>query len=144
MSYFVRRGKLLRGVLCMGASKIKLSWKRLDAGRAAAMWAGLLALALNSAVAQVVRNKPTSDEPTDFSNESVLLAAPMRCAMCCALSPDEKWVATGYGRWAHVGQVCVWDVVTGKIRWHANEERGVRAIAVSPDGAFVASGNYGG
>src|SRR5439155_1974467 len=89
---------------------------RSGGARAAITVAALLALALGSAVAQPVSDKPVADEPTDFSSESVLLAAPMRCAMCCMLSPDEKWVATGYGRVTHVGQVCVWDVTTGRIR----------------------------
>src|SRR5947208_2268427 len=69
------------------------------------------------AAAQIATPSLRPDEPTDFSGESTLLAAPMRCAMDCALSPDEKWIATGYGRYTHLGQVCVWELATGKIKW---------------------------
>src|SRR5262245_14002429 len=85
-------------------------------------------------------NKPSeaAAEPTDFANESEWLAAPTRFAMCSALSPDETWVATGYGRWTDAGQVRVWNAATGKSIWHAREERGVRSVVISPDGSLVA------
>src|SRR5207253_2013628 len=43
-----------------------------------------------------------------------------------------------------VGRLRVWDVTTGKVRWEARETRGIRRVAISPDGSLVASGNYGG
>ncbi len=74
------------------------------------------------------------------------LIASTRYTWGTALSPDETWVAVSYGHWgaAEAGQVRVWDLATGKSKWAANEPRGARAIAVSPDGSLVASGNFGG
>ncbi len=74
------------------------------------------------------------------------IIASTRLAWATALAPDESWVAVGYGHWARAeaGQVRVWELATGKPKWVANEQRGVRAIAVSPDGSLVASGNFGG
>jgi len=85
-----------------------------------------------------------SAEPTDFASTSEWIAARTRCAMSSALSPDETWIATGYGRATNSGQVWVRDAVTGKSKWHAREDRGVRSVTISPDGSLVASGNYGG
>src|SRR5687768_14396433 len=74
------------------------------------------------------------------------IVANTRLTWSTALSPDESWVAVSYGHWsnADTGQVRVWDVATGKTRWVAREPRGVRAVAISPDGTLVASGNFGG
>lgn len=74
------------------------------------------------------------------------LVANLQFAWGTALSPDESWVAVSYGHWSHgeAGQVRVWDLKTGQSRWHAREPRGVRGIAISPDGRLVASGNFGG
>src|SRR5262245_5184731 len=108
------------------------------------VFVGSLCPLASTAKAQAGTEPSAREEPTDFGAEYSLLAAPVRGAMCCTLAPNESWVATGYGRWPHLGQVCVWDVATGKLRWRANEERGVRTVVASPDGALVASGNYGG
>src|SRR5439155_5883680 len=112
MSYFARRDQLL----------ISLPMSPSNSNQSRAWSAGLLALALGSAAAQPIPHQPAADEPTDFSSESTLLAAPMRCRMVCALSADEKWVATGYGRYTHLGPVGGWDVATGKCRWRDRED----------------------
>jgi len=83
-------------------------------------------------------------EPTEFLTEPKLLAARVRFAWCSSLSHDGIWMATGYGGWGSVGEVCVRDVRTGKMLWRAREERGVRTVAVSPDDSLVVSGNFAG
>ncbi|HEX5106759.1 MAG TPA: hypothetical protein VFV87_23225 [Pirellulaceae bacterium] len=88
----------------------------------------------------------TSAEPIEFLAPPDLLVARTRMAWASALSPDEKWVATGYGHWGsnEAGRVVVWDLETGQPQWEAREPRGVRSLALSPDGMLVASGNFGG
>src|SRR5436190_20921951 len=55
--------------------------------------------------AKAGRQAETTSEPTAFVAEAELLAAPTRGAWCSALSPDETWIATGYGRWTSAGHV---------------------------------------
>jgi len=84
-------------------------------------------------------------EPTDFAKAAEFIVAPTRFAWWSASSPDESWIATCYGIYqADVGRVRVWDARTGKVIWEAGETRGIRRVAVSPDGSLVASGNWGG
>src|SRR5262245_10968588 len=85
-------------------------------------------------------------DPIDVLTPPENLIATTRLAWATALSPDETWVAVGYGHWnvSDAGQVRVWDLTTGKPKWIADEPRGVRAVALSPDGTLVASGNFGG
>jgi WD40 repeat protein len=85
-------------------------------------------------------------EPLDFLSPAELLVARTRFAWCSSLAPDETWLATGYGHWAgnEAGRVIAWDLTTGAPKWQASEPRGVRSVAVSPDGSLVASGNFAG
>jgi WD40 repeat protein len=87
----------------------------------------------------------TANEPSDWQGPAEAVVAPTRIAWCCALSPDESWTAACYGHFqGDVGRLRVWDMKTGKVRWEARESRGIRRVAISPDGTLVASGNYGG
>lgn len=85
-------------------------------------------------------------EPLDFLSPPELLVARTRFAWSSALAPDETWLATGYGHWGanEAGRVIVWDLAKAAPRWQASEPRGVRSVAVSPDGRLVASGNFAG
>src|SRR5436190_11795075 len=87
----------------------------------------------------------SSGEPTDFESSSTPLVAPTRIAWCAVWSPDETWIAACYGFFqGDMGRICAWDVKTGAVRWQAQGARGIRRVAISPDGALVASGSYGG
>jgi WD40 repeat protein len=83
--------------------------------------------------------------PLEIRSPSATIVAPTRFAWCCELSPDETWLASCYGFFqGDVGRIRVWDLRTAKVKWEASEARGVRRVAISPDGSLVASGNYGG
>jgi WD40 repeat protein len=83
--------------------------------------------------------------PIDVESPSAAIVAPTRIAWCCELSPDETWLAACYGYFqGDVGRIRIWDLKTGKVKWEAHEDRGVRSVTISPDGLLVASGNYGG
>jgi WD40 repeat protein len=108
-----------------------------------------IALALSACIAgpvtaQELAAKPS--EPLDFLSPAELLVARTRFAWCSSLAPDETWLATGYGHWAgnEAGRVVVWDLAKGAPKWQANEPRGVRSVAISPDGSLVACGNFAG
>jgi WD40 repeat protein len=38
----------------------------------------------------------------------------------------------------------VWDLKSGTVKWEVRERRGIRRVAISPDGKLVATGNWGG
>ncbi len=84
-------------------------------------------------------------EPTDFNGPSEVIVAAVRSAWRSVLSPDESWIATGYGQNAgDAGRLKVWDLKSGNLKWEARASRGIRGVAVSPDGKLVASGDYAG
>jgi WD40 repeat protein len=83
-------------------------------------------------------------ESTEFLTPAETIVAPTRLAWCSPLSPDGTWIATGYGSWSGEGQVRAWDLATGQPRWQVRESRGVRAVAISPDGLLVAAANFNG
>ncbi len=84
-------------------------------------------------------------QPADINGPSEVLVAASQGAWCSALAPDESWIATGYGQYqGDVGRLKIWDLKTGQVKWEAREARGIRIVAVSPDGSIVASGNFGG
>jgi WD40 repeat protein len=86
-----------------------------------------------------------SSEPVDFGGPSEAIVAAVRCAWRSVLAPDESWIATGYGQNAgDAGRLRLWDLKSGQAKWEAREARGIRGVAVSPDGLLVASGNYAG
>ena len=103
-------------------------------------------LALCAVLSTVCGQTPKSPDLIDVLTPPENLIGSTRLAWATALSPDETWAAVGYGHWgiAEAGQVRVWDVKSGQPKWTAYEPRGVRAIAVSPDGSLVASGNFAG
>src|SRR5690242_3880169 len=61
-------------------------------------------------------------------------------------SPDGQWLITAHGGWDkdEGGEARVWDVETGDMKFVIPNERGVRTVAWSPKGTFLAAGNYGG
>jgi WD40 repeat protein len=86
-----------------------------------------------------------SSAPIQIESSATAIVAPTRCAWCCELSPDESWLVACYGFFqGDLGRIRVWDLNTGRIKWEAVERRGVRRVAISPDGSLIASGNYGG
>jgi WD40 repeat protein len=123
-----------------------MSTDRLPA-RLCTLTLGLIGLfAIVSAAVRAEEAPGNRAEPLDFLSPPELLVARTRYAWCSSLAPDETWIATGYGHWGsnEAGRVIVWDLATSKPRWQAPEPRGVRSVAVSPDGTLVASGNFGG
>lgn len=109
-----------------------------------AAWLLLAALSPASVPAQST-TPPAATEPVDFLAPAELIVSPTRYAWGAILSPDESWFAVGYGHWSNeAGRVCVYETKSGKLIWSAREARGVRGLTVSPDGAIVASGNFGG
>jgi WD40 repeat protein len=120
---------------------------------AARAWFAILAIPVIAAAQQTVLPGPasavgqgeTAVEPIDFEGPGQKIVAPTRIAWCSALSPDETWLATCYGVYqGDVGRLRVWDLKTGKVKWEAREDRGIRRVAISPDGSLVASGNWEG
>jgi WD40 repeat protein len=87
----------------------------------------------------------TASQAIEIESPSTAIVAPTRFAWCCELSPDESWLVACYGFFqGDIGRIRVWDLKTGKTKWEALERRGVRRVAISPDGSLIASGNYGG
>jgi len=71
---------------------------------------------------------------------------PDRMMHCAALSPDGKTFAAGGfinegGQPAIQGEVKVWDVATGKLRFNLKHKGRVRSVAFSPDGKTLAAGH---
>ncbi len=63
-----------------------------------------------------------------------------RIVNAIAISPDDRWLATGQSD----GAVRLWEVATGgQIAAFAGHRSGVRSMAFSPDGAFLASAAIG-
>jgi len=70
--------------------------------------------------------------------------------LCCSYSPDGKWIAAAgklVGEFpvagSHIGgEVCVWDVHSGELKWSDRTTHTdiVYAVAFSPDGKTLASG----
>jgi WD40 repeat protein len=105
-------------------------------------WAVLLAL---TPFCNAVLEAQLTGGPIDIESRAAAIVAPTRIAWCCELSPDETWLAACYGYFqGDVGRIRIWDVKTGKVKWEAHEDRGIRHVTISPDGLLVASGNYGG
>src|SRR4051794_15570254 len=58
-----------------------------------------------------------SSEPTDFNGSSEVIVAAVRNAWRSALSPDETWIATGYGQnVGDAGRLRVWDLKSGQVK----------------------------
>jgi WD40 repeat protein/tRNA A-37 threonylcarbamoyl transferase component Bud32 len=65
-------------------------------------------------------------------------------AWCVAFSPDGRQVAAGSGNFGKPGEVKVWDVGTGRERFHLGGHRDlVSSVAFSPDGRRLAAANGG-
>lgn len=71
---------------------------------------------------------------------------PVRFAWFIDFSPDGASLVTSYGGWDadEGGEIRIWDVTTGDMKWVASQPRGLRASAWSPGGTLVACGSYGG
>ena len=71
---------------------------------------------------------------------------PVRFAWFIDFSPDGTSLVTSYGGWDadEGGEIRIWDVTTGNMKWVASQPRGLRASAWSPGGTLVACGSYGG
>ena len=71
---------------------------------------------------------------------------PVRFAWFIDFSPDGTSLVTSYGGWDpdEGGEIRIWDVTTGDMKWVASRQRGLRASAWSPGGTLVACGSYGG
>lgn len=64
----------------------------------------------------------------------------IRIVNAFAISPDDRWLATG----GNDGIVRLWEVATGgQMATFAGHRSGVRSMAFSPDGAFLASAAIG-
>src|SRR5437762_14170764 len=94
--------------------------------RRSALWS-LLYVALSLSAVYGQSNLPGSPrppkadearEPTDFGGPSDVIVAAVRFAWRSMLSPDESWIATGYGQNAgDAGRLRVWDLRTGQVKW---------------------------
>ncbi len=81
-------------------------------------------------------------EPLDFEPQPTNFLFVSRCAWQGALSPDEKLLVVGYGHWTEAGEVRVFEVESGKMRFEFPERGGVRSVGFSPDGKLFASSNF--
>ncbi|MHC5539534.1 WD40 repeat domain-containing protein [Singulisphaera rosea] len=78
------------------------------------------------------------------------LAPPQGGVQTVAFSPDGKSLAGGGAYRANgadrpSGQLISWDLSTGRIRWSREGlHGGIRTVAFSPDGRYIASGGDGG
>lgn len=59
-----------------------------------------------------------------------------------AVSSDGRTAATAHGNGNTKGEVRVWDLASGKVKWSAEEPSGTRSVAISPDGKTVATGSF--
>jgi WD40 repeat protein len=59
-----------------------------------------------------------------------------------AFSPDGRLLAAGTGEPQETGEVIVWDVASGQVRFRHTEKTGVPALAFAPDGRTLAIGVY--
>lgn len=78
---------------------------------------------------------PTSIEPTIWENAPDI-------QWSASFSPDGTKLATSGGHWTRGGIVSIWDVRTHERILFIREPRGTRNVAFSPDGKWIATGNY--
>jgi WD40 repeat protein len=72
--------------------------------------------------------------------EEVKLRSNLPLVRCVAFSPDAKTLVSGSGgRGDHAGELCEWDVASGKLRTIWKSEHPVKSVAFSPDGQFFAT-----
>ncbi|HEV3260926.1 MAG TPA: hypothetical protein VG013_29005 [Gemmataceae bacterium] len=108
---------------------------------AAQRWIGLtlaaIPLTLSPAAGQDVP-PPTPEAPAGDAVKGAPAAFDPGQVWCAVFSPDGRTLAAASGFQQTPGQIMVWDVPTGKLRFHRAEKLGARSVAVSPDGRTVA------
>jgi WD40 repeat protein len=63
---------------------------------------------------------------------------------CAVFSPDGRILAAVGGAQETPGKLMVWDLASGKVKFQANEAKGIRSMAYSPDGKTLALALYDG
>jgi dipeptidyl aminopeptidase/acylaminoacyl peptidase len=63
---------------------------------------------------------------------------------CAVFSPDGRSIAAASGQQKLAGQVMLWDIPTGKLRFLHSYKLGVRSVAFSGDGKVIAAALYEG
>jgi len=63
---------------------------------------------------------------------------------CAVFSPDGKTLAGVGGAQETPGKLMVWDLATAKLKFQANETKGIRSLAYTPDGKTLALALYNG
>jgi WD40 repeat protein len=82
------------------------------------------------------------DEPLLFNTSPVTIQMSGLRGWACAISPDGKTLVTCAGAAEQAGEIHVWDVAEGKVKRTIGHKKGVRSVAIAPDGHTLAAGTY--
>jgi WD40 repeat protein len=98
-----------------------------------------------------VRSGATEDEGVVIGEAETFLSQPVPLTtplneqvLTVAFSPDGKKLATAGAHYGSLGQFKMWDVAASKELVAVRRIPGVRTVAFSPDGQFVACGDFSG
>ena len=89
-----------------------------------------------------VPSAPVLPEALLFDPRPLPLQSAPLPAECAVLSPDGQLLAAAYGVHNTPGEVRVWDLATGNVRFAFKEPAGVRSVVFSPDGTLLAAGDF--
>jgi RNA polymerase sigma factor (sigma-70 family) len=143
-SIFLARG-VLRAMF-LGKLKTLFAAVTVTAFLAAGSW-GLLPS--STAEAQdgppaIKLGSPPPSAPTEPAAEVKSLRGHEQSVWSVAFSPDGQFLVSGAGSAAGPGELCLWDVATGRLRSKVHTEKAVRSVAFSPDGKLIASAELDG
>src|SRR5689334_15902331 len=78
-------------------------------------------------------------DPVEFETRGMNLVLEPVMVATIAVSPDGKWLVAGTGFFNKPGELVLWDVAAGKVKWSQRYDIGIRSVAFAPDGKLIAS-----